>query len=176
MQGRCWVSHATWTSCCRRAPDSGMVQQVVGGGLCPECRHRGGRPPAGALPGARVQSAAASLQALYPVPEAPAIIAAAACRTCEAYRTRAYMRSAIKFSFAPQPVHGPVAGSVRPPYGPRCSARRCAMIRRYRRGHRVQWPRATTTSSCHCPLSRTSWGFLVNCSRDDRRIAHARNA
>jgi PAS domain S-box-containing protein len=81
-------------------PDSGMVQQVVAGedyvGII---TGKDGRLRVRCLVLDKAQRGIV-LQALYPVPESLSDLSSNVQDAYEAYRTRAYMRSQIKFSFA----------------------------------------------------------------------------
>jgi len=94
------VSHANPDILLPMPPDSGMVQQVVSGqdyvGIA---TGQDGRLLVRALVLDESQRGIV-LQALFPVPESLSDLSANVQDAYEAYRTRAYMRSQIKFSFA----------------------------------------------------------------------------
>ncbi len=81
-------------------PDSGMVQQVVGGqDYVGVFNAQDGRLLVRCLVLDKAQRGIV-LQALYPVPESLSDLSQNVQDAYETYRTRAYMRSQIKFSFA----------------------------------------------------------------------------
>jgi PAS domain S-box-containing protein len=94
------VSHANPEILLPTPPDSGMVQQVVSGenyvGIAPG---QDGRLLVRCLVQDRRQRGIV-LQVLYPVPESLSELTQSVQDAYEVYRTRAYMRSQIKFSFA----------------------------------------------------------------------------
>lgn len=94
------VSHANPEIMLPTPPDSGMVQQVVSGenyvGIAPG---QDGRLLVRCLVQDKQQRGVV-LQVLYPVPESLSELIQSVQEAYEVYRTRAYMRSQIKFSFA----------------------------------------------------------------------------
>ncbi len=94
------VSHANPALLTPTPPDSGMVQQVVGGeNYVGVATGADGRLVVRCLVLDKAQRGLV-LQALYPVPQSLSELSASVQDAYEAYRTRAYMRGQIKFSFA----------------------------------------------------------------------------
>jgi len=101
MQGKVLaVSHENPDILVPTPPDSGMVQQVVAGeNYVGVATGADGRLLVRALVLDRAQRGVI-LQAMYPVPETLSDLSANVQEAYETYRTRAYMRGQIKFSFA----------------------------------------------------------------------------
>jgi PAS domain S-box-containing protein len=101
MQGKVLaVSHENPDILVPTPPDSGMVQQVVAGeNYVGVATGADGRLLVRALVLDRAQRGVV-LQAMYPVPETLSDLSANVQEAYETYRTRAYMRGQIKFSFA----------------------------------------------------------------------------
>ncbi len=94
------LSHANPDILSPMPPDGGMVQQVVAGqDYVGVATGRDGRLLVRSLVLDRAQRDIV-LQAIYPVPESLSELSGNVQDAYEAYRTRAYMRSQIKFSFA----------------------------------------------------------------------------
>ncbi|MCB1802535.1 MAG: HAMP domain-containing protein [Gammaproteobacteria bacterium] len=94
------VSHANPEILLPTPPDSGMVQQVVGGqDYVGVATGSDGRLLVRCLVRDRKERGIV-LQALYPVPESLSDLSGNVQEAYEVYRTRAYMRSQIKFTFA----------------------------------------------------------------------------
>ncbi len=94
------LSHANPDILLPTPPDSGMVQQVISG---EDYVGVSTGPDGGLMVRCLVLDKAQRgmvLQALYPVPELLSDLSSNVQDAYEAYRTRAYMRSQIKFSFA----------------------------------------------------------------------------
>ena len=94
------LSHANPDVLLPTPPDSGMVQQVVSGeNYVGVMTAQDGRLMVRCLVLDKPQRGIV-MQALYPVPESLSDLSGNVQDAYEAYRTRAYMRSQIKFSFA----------------------------------------------------------------------------
>ena len=94
------VSHANPELLTPTPPDGGMVQQVVGGeNYVGVANGPDGRLLVRCLVLDKAERGLV-LQALYPIPQSLSELSANVQEAYEAYRTRAYMRGQIKFSFA----------------------------------------------------------------------------
>ncbi len=158
-------------------PDSGMVQQVVGGAdYVGVASGPDGRLVVRCLVLDR-QERGIVLQALYPVPESLSDLSKNVQDAYETYRTRAYMRSQIKFTFALSLSLVLALGLFAAAWAAVFTARRLVQpISDIAEGTRAV-AEGDYDKQLPMPRSEDEIGFLVSSfNAMTRRIARARNA
>lgn len=171
------LSHVNPDTLLPTPPDSGMVQQVVGGqdyvGVATD---PDGRLVVRCLVLDR-QERGIVLQALYPVPESLSDLSQNVQDAYEVYRTRAYMRSQIKFTFALSLSLVLLLGLFAAAWGAVFTARRLVQpISDIAEGTRAV-AEGDYDKQLPLPRAEDEIGFLVSSfNAMTRRIARARNA
>ena len=171
------LSHANPDILLPTAPDSGMVQQVVAGdNYVGVASGPDGRLLVRCLVLDKARRGIV-LQALYPVPEALSDISSSLQDAYETYRTRAYMRSQIKFSFALSLSMVLLLGLFAAAWAAVFTARRLVQpISDIAEGTRAV-AEGNYDKQLPLPKVEDELGFLVSSfNAMTRRIAHARNA